>query len=189
MVALLGGRPVGDGKTRPSPPDRWCAVSRTANAPLLKGTRCICCVLVCSAGIVQVAVVRSISVHVACLTSPLLVAVRVRNLKAAIVAQWASVVSTVRMAAPTLLWGRAFMCWGRWVLEPRAAVIRSSAGLFSRNPLRDAPFHHRGDPLFHPAGRFGFWVPYWGETSHDIGGRDLVHPLFPKVRIGVGVEG
>ena len=24
--------------------------------------------------------------------------------------------------------------WGRWVLEPNAAVMRSSAGLFSRNP-------------------------------------------------------
>ena len=62
-------------------------MSRTARAPELKGTRCTCCVLVCSAGIVQIAVVRSISVHVACLTSPLLVAVRVKNLKAAIVAQ------------------------------------------------------------------------------------------------------
>ena len=50
------------------------------------------------------------------------------------VAQWASVASTVLMAAPTWLWCRAFMCWGRWVLEPSAAVMRSSAGLSSRKP-------------------------------------------------------
>ena len=29
---------------------------------------------------------------------------------------------------------KLFMCWGRWVLEPRAAVMRSVAGLFSRYP-------------------------------------------------------
>ena len=56
-------------------------------------------------------------------------------------------------------------------------------------PLSDGSFHDRGYPLFDTAGRLGCCVPYWGETGHDIGGRDLVHPLFPKVRIGVGVEG
>ena len=55
--------------------------------------------------------VRSISVHVACLTSPLLVAVRVRNLKAAIAAQGASVVSTVRMAADLVV-GQGFHVLG-----------------------------------------------------------------------------
>ncbi len=56
-------------------------------------------------------------------------------------------------------------------------------------PLGDAPFHDRGDPLFDAAGRFGCCVPYGGEAGHDIGCGDLVHPFFPKVRIGVGVEG
>ena len=37
-------------------------------------------------------VMRSISFHVACRTSPLLVAVKVRILNAAMVAQWASTV-------------------------------------------------------------------------------------------------
>ena len=87
MVALLRVRPVGDGKTRPWPPDLGSAVARTARAPVLSGTRCPFSVLVCCGGIVQVAVVRSISSHVAFLTSPLRVAVRVRNLNAAIVAQ------------------------------------------------------------------------------------------------------
>ena len=87
MVALLSVRPVGDGKTKPLPPDFGSAVARTAKAPVLRGTRCARCVFVCSEGIVQVAVLRSISSHVAFLTSPLSVAVRVRNLTAAIVAQ------------------------------------------------------------------------------------------------------
>ena len=98
-------------KDQTNPPDSRCAASRTAKAPVLRGTRCTRPVLVCSAGIVQVAVVRSISVHVACLTSPLLVAVRVRNLKAAIAAQGASVVSTVRMAADLVV-GQGFHVLG-----------------------------------------------------------------------------
>ena len=84
------------------------------------------------------------------------------------------------LAAPTLLWGRAFMCWGRWVLEPRAAVMRSSAGLFSQNPWAMHHFMTAAILLFDTAGRFGFCVPYGGETGHDIGGRDLVHPFFSQ---------
>ena len=88
MVALLMVRPVGEGETRPRLPDFESAVARTASGVMtLSGTRCSFPVLVCSGGIVQVAVARLISSQVAFLVSPLRVAVRVRNLNAAMVAQ------------------------------------------------------------------------------------------------------
>ena len=54
---------------------------------MLRGTLCSRSVFVCLGGIVQIALVRSISSHIAFRTSPFLVAVSVRNLNAAMVAQ------------------------------------------------------------------------------------------------------
>ena len=87
MVVLLMIRPVGYGKIKPVLFDFWRDVKRTVRAPVLSGTRCSFSVFVCSGGIVQVAVARLVSSQVAFLTSPLRVAVWVRNLNAAMVAQ------------------------------------------------------------------------------------------------------
>ena len=107
IVESDSGFAVGDGNTSPVASVRSAALLMILRADLLRGTRCGRPVLVRSPGISHVSVVRSIWFHVAFRTSPLLVAVKVRILNAAMVAQWAFDASMVLMAALTWLWCRA----------------------------------------------------------------------------------
>ena len=68
--------------------------------------------------------------------------------------------------------GDAFICW---VVVPE--------------PLSDGPFHYCGDALFDAAGGFGFVVPYWGKTGHDICTGALVYLFVSEARVGIGSEG
>ena len=58
--------------------------------------------------------------------------------------------------------------------EPEAAPAEETVQPVA---LRDGPLHHRRDPLTHPLGRLVLLVPDRKQHDHDIGGRDLVHPL------------
>ena len=107
IVELDSGFPVGDGNTSPFAPVQSAAFSMILRAGLLRGTRCGRPVLVRWPGISHMSLLRSISSHVAFRTSPLRVAVRVRILNAAMVAQCAFDASMVLMAALTWLWCRA----------------------------------------------------------------------------------
>ena len=84
-------------------------------------------------------VVRSIWFHVAFRTSPLLVAVRVRILNAAMVAQWALDSSMVLMAALTLLWCSARMWLRRVLFLPNPARM-AALGSDSKKPSAIAHF-------------------------------------------------
>ncbi len=139
IVESDSGFPVGDGNTSPFAPVRSAASLMIFRAGLLRGTRWGRPVLVRSPGISHVSVVTSISSHVALRTSPLLVAVRVRILNAAMVAQWAFDASTVLMAVSAWLWCRARMWLRRVLFLPNPARM-AALGSDSKKPSAIAHF-------------------------------------------------